>query len=130
MRKVSNAEELLELIRRAVRDVDHGINEAISNLKEAMDYAEDIEYIYANDLYNLAERGKEEREINATSLDLLWTDNTDEIHERVDKLVNHFVVKRDQFLKAKNVRIRFYEILEEDNEQNYRFLYGYAGGYC
>ena len=117
-RKVSTAEELLELIRSAVKDVDHSINEAVSNLKEAKAYAEDIEHVYANDLYNLAERGKEEREINATSLDLLWTDNTDEIHERVDKLVNHFVVKRDQFLKAKNVRIRFYEILEEDNESN------------
>ena len=73
-RKVSTAEELLELIRSAVKDVDHSINEAVSNLKEAKAYAEDIEHVYANDLYNLAERGKEEREINATSLDLVWKD--------------------------------------------------------
>ena len=111
-RKVSTAEELLELIRSAVKDVDHSINEAVSNLKEAKAYAEDIEHVYANDLYNLAERGKEEREINATSLDLVWNSFDASV------LVKHLNVYKDKFVKANKIRIRFYEILEEDNEQN------------
>ena len=117
MRKVSNAEELLELIRRAVRDVDHGINEAISNLKEAMDYAEDIEYIYANDLYNLAERGKEEREINATSLDIDIEAITNTTYGG-GVFMSHFRKHIEKFDNMKKFRIRFYEILEEKGDES------------
>lgn len=113
-RKVSNAEELLELIRSTVKSVHCSINEAISNLKEAKAYAEDIDDVYANDLYNLAERNKEEREINATSLDIVW-ENFD-----ASVLVKHLNLYKDKLAKAGNIRIRFYEILdkEEGDEQN------------
>lgn len=111
-KKVSNAEELLELIRSAVNDVDHSINEAISNLKEAMAYTEDIENVYANDLYNLAERGKEEREINATSLDYDWENDFPQ------KMIDHINKYQSKLGEARKIRIRFYEILEKEDEQD------------